>query len=102
MTSSAPTQPYLMWINEHPDFHQWLTETFEIIDDQKTQNQASYILYQSRKAIVFQLKINFLQQSLLFSKWKLKTILHKNIQSLLKKILTTPNSLQLLRLALCK
>ena len=70
---------------------------FDIIDDQKTQNQTSYIQYQSCKVTILQLKINLLQHSLFFNKWELKTVLHKNFQSLLKKILTTPNTLQLLR-----
>ena len=58
--------------NEHPYFHQWLTETFQISHDKKALNQAIYILYQSSKTITLQLKINFLQQIVFFNKWKLK------------------------------
>ena len=91
-----------MWINEHSDFHQWLSETFEFIDDQKTQKQTSCNQYQSCRSIILQRKINQLQQSLFFNKWKLKTVLHKNLQSLLKNILTTSHNLHLQRTAIFK
>ena len=91
-----------MWINEHPDFHQWLTETFQIIDDKKSLNQAIYILYQSSKTLTLQLNINSLQQIIFFNKWKFKTVLLKSQQSLLEKILNKPRPYQSTRSAFLK
>ena len=101
-TSTIPTQPYLMWINEHPDFHQWLTETFEFTDDLKILKQARRNQYQSCRNIILQLKTNQLQKTLFFNKWKLKTVLLRNLRSLLKNMPTTPQNLHLQRTAILK